>query len=91
MGLKSVKESVAWTHASERVAALRGFGFTEQQSRFLVLVLEHAGVCLPPAFALGASAFALRATARQVGAAGRQGRTFAGIAHGRQTHRFFDS
>jgi len=32
-----------------------------------VLVLEHAGVCLP-----------------------RQYRTFAGVAHGRQTHRFFE-
>ena len=50
----------------ERVGALAGFGFTLRQARFLVLVLEHAGVCLP-----------------------RQYRTFTGIAHGRQTHRFF--
>lgn len=47
MGLKSVKGSVAWTHPSERVAALRAFGFTPRQARFLELVLEHAGVCLP--------------------------------------------
>ncbi|MCX6544503.1 MAG: hypothetical protein NTV05_08825 [Acidobacteria bacterium] len=46
---------------------MRAAGFTERQARFLVLVLEHAGVCLP-----------------------RQYRTFAGIAHGRQTHRFFE-
>jgi hypothetical protein len=39
----------------------------ERQARFLVLVLEHAGVCLP-----------------------RQYRAFTGIAHGRQTHQFFD-
>ncbi len=26
---------------------LQAFGFTERQARFLVLVLEHAGVCLP--------------------------------------------
>jgi len=48
-------------------AAIRSGGFTPRHARFLVLVLEHAGVCLP-----------------------RQYRTFAGIAHGRQTHRFFD-
>ena len=33
------------------VAAVQGFGFAERQARFLVLVLEHSGVCLPPAFA----------------------------------------
>jgi hypothetical protein len=43
-----------------------------------MLVLEHSGVCLPPAFAFHASA-------RR-----RQDRAFAGIAHGRQTHRFFE-
>jgi hypothetical protein len=51
----------------ERVAAVRAFGFSERRARFLLLVLEHAGVCLP-----------------------RQYRTFAGIAHGRQTHDFFE-
>jgi len=39
-----------------------------RQARFLVLVLEHSGVCLP-----------------------RQYRTFAGIAHGRHTHGFFET
>jgi hypothetical protein len=29
------------------VAAVRACGFTGRQARFLVLVLEHAGVCLP--------------------------------------------
>jgi hypothetical protein len=48
------------------VQSLRGAGFTERQVRFVVLVLEHAGVCLP-----------------------RQYRAFCGIAHGRETHRFF--
>jgi len=33
------------THA-ERVRAVTAFGFTERQSRFLVTVLVHAGVCL---------------------------------------------
>jgi hypothetical protein len=75
---------------SRAAAAARACGFTQRQARFFVLVLEHSGVCLPPAFALRASAFALRATARQVGAAGRQYRAFAAIAHGRQTHVFFD-
>jgi hypothetical protein len=51
-----------------RITAVRDFGFTERQARFLVLVLEHSGVCLP-----------------------RQYRAFAGIAHGRQTHGFFDN
>jgi len=30
-----------------RWSSLRAFGFTERQARFLVLVLEHASVCLP--------------------------------------------
>jgi hypothetical protein len=51
----------------EQVQALQASGFTERQARFLVLVPEHSGVCLP-----------------------RQYRTFAGVAHGRQTHRFFE-
>jgi hypothetical protein len=49
-----------------RNACVRAAGFTPRQARFLVLVLEHSGVCLL-----------------------RQYRAFAGIAHGRQTHRFF--
>lgn len=47
--------------------SLRVCGFTSRQARFLGLVLEHSGVCLP-----------------------RQYRAFTGIAHGRQTHQFFD-
>ncbi len=31
---------------SERVAAIAKLGFTERQARFLVLVLQHSGVCL---------------------------------------------
>jgi len=50
------------------IAAVQAFGFTERQARFLVLVLEHSGMCLP-----------------------RQYRSFAGIAHGRQTHQCFDN
>ena len=49
------------------VAAVRAFGFAARQARFLVLVLEHSGVCLP-----------------------RQYRTFAGVADGRHSHRFFE-
>jgi hypothetical protein len=45
-------------------AVVCGYGFTPRQARFLVLVLEHSGVCLPPAFAL-------RASAREAGNAGR--------------------
>ena len=50
----------------DHVSAMRAFGFSARQARFLVLVLEHSGVCLP-----------------------RQYRTFSGIGHGRETHRFF--
>jgi hypothetical protein len=41
-------------------ADIQAHGFTPRQARFLGLVLEHAGVCLPPAFA------------PRFGAAGRQ-------------------
>jgi hypothetical protein len=30
-----------------RNACVRAAGFTPRQARFLVLVLEHSGVCLP--------------------------------------------
>ena len=33
--------------ADERVSAVAEFGFTPRQARFLVLVMRHAGVCLP--------------------------------------------
>lgn len=58
--------ATARARESGRVATVAGCGFTDRQARFLVLVLEHSGVCLP-----------------------RQYRAFAGIAHGRETHRFF--
>lgn len=32
---------------ADPITALRALGFTERQARFLVLVLEHSGVCLP--------------------------------------------
>ncbi len=32
---------------AERVQAVTDFGFTERQARFLVLVMRHAGVCVP--------------------------------------------
>jgi hypothetical protein len=65
-----------------RVAAVRAFDFTERQAGFLGLVLEHSGVCLPPAYARASYA-------RFGGQAGNVGR-LPGIAHGRQAHRFFD-
>jgi hypothetical protein len=51
----------------DRLAAIRASVFTPRQARYLMRMLEHAGVCLP-----------------------RHYRAFAGIAHGRETHRFFD-
>ena len=53
--------------AAKLAPTIGASGFTPRQVRFLVLVLEHSGVCLP-----------------------RQYRTFAGVAHGRQTHRCFE-
>jgi hypothetical protein len=35
----------------ERVRAIADFGFTERQARFLVLVMRHAGVCVPRQYA----------------------------------------
>ena len=35
----------------DRVHAVSTFGFTERQARFLVLVLRHAGVCMPRQYA----------------------------------------
>ena len=37
--------------AEERVTAIAEFGFTERQARFLVLVMRHAGVCVPRQYA----------------------------------------
>ena len=37
--------------ADERVKAVIEFGFTERQARFLVLVMRHAGVCVPRQYA----------------------------------------
>lgn len=64
MGSGAGSEGLGYSRAA---AAVRACGFTERQARFLVLVAEHSGVCLP-----------------------RQYRAFCGIAHGRQTHDFFD-
>jgi hypothetical protein len=38
------------TH-EERVQAVVEYGFTEQQARFLVLVLRHGGICVPRQYA----------------------------------------
>ena len=38
------------TH-EDRVQAVIDFGFTERQARFLVLVMRHAGVCVPRQYA----------------------------------------
>ena len=37
--------------AEDRVQAVAEFGFTERQARFLVLVMRHAGVCVPRQYA----------------------------------------
>jgi hypothetical protein len=35
----------------DRIQAVAEFGFTERQARFLVLVMRHAGVCVPRQYA----------------------------------------
>jgi hypothetical protein len=37
--------------AEDRIKAIAEFGFTERQARFLVLVMRHAGVCVPRQYA----------------------------------------
>jgi hypothetical protein len=37
--------------SEDRVKAIADFGFTERQARFLVLVMRHAGVCVPRQYA----------------------------------------
>src|SRR4029453_9501901 len=37
--------------ATERVTAIAAHGFTERQARFLVMVMQHSGVCLPRQYA----------------------------------------
>ena len=64
MGWAAARQDRAHSIAAGAIGACR---FTERQPRFLVLVIEHSGVCLP-----------------------RQYRAFTGIAHGRETHRFFE-
>lgn len=39
------------TSTHERIQAVTEFGFTDRQARFLVLVMRHAGVCVPRQYA----------------------------------------
>jgi hypothetical protein len=48
----------------ERVKTIENFGFTERQARFLVMVMRHAGICVPRQYA----AFAGTAYGRRVNA-----------------------
>jgi hypothetical protein len=50
--------------AEDRVKAVAEFGFTERQARFLVLVMRHAGICVPRQYA----AFAGTAYGRHINA-----------------------
>ena len=43
--------ALAMTPTDERIQAVIDFGFTERQARFLVLVMRHAGVCVPRQYA----------------------------------------
>jgi hypothetical protein len=37
--------------AEDRVKTVAEFGFTERQARFLVMVMRHAGICVPRQYA----------------------------------------
>jgi hypothetical protein len=50
--------------AEDRVKTVAAFGFTERQTRFLMLVMRHAGICVPRQYA----AFAGTAYGRRVNA-----------------------
>ena len=50
--------------AEDRVKTVAEFGFTERQARFLVMVMRHAGICVPRQYA----AFAGTAYGRRVNA-----------------------
>jgi len=39
------------TTAHDRIQTVTEFGFTERQARFLMLVMRHAGVCVPRQYA----------------------------------------
>jgi hypothetical protein len=67
------------SQATKGLAAVQAYGFTARQARFLMLAVEHSGVCLPHAFGVS-----------RYGAAFRQYRRLTGVAHGRHAHRFFE-
>jgi hypothetical protein len=50
--------------AEDRVKTVADFGFTDRQARFLVMVMRHAGICVPRQYA----AFAGTAYGRRVNA-----------------------
>jgi hypothetical protein len=39
------------TSTHDGIQAVSEFGFTERQARFLVLVMQHAGICVPRQYA----------------------------------------
>src|SRR5580698_3345495 len=39
------------TTAEDRVKTVAEFGFTDRQARFLVMVMRHAGICVPRQYA----------------------------------------
>jgi hypothetical protein len=70
--------------AEDRVKIVADFGFTERQARFLILVMRHAGICVPRQYA----AFAGTAYGRRVNAlfdrlVEREYATICGCVHNR--------
>ena len=72
--------------AEERVEALRPFGFTARQTRFLAFVMTHSGVCLQRQYAAFAGIVHGEKTRRffaklvQLGLVSSAGRRWLGIA-----------
>src|ERR1700732_3599510 len=70
--------------AGDRVKAVANFGFTERQARFLVLVMRHAGICVPRQYAESAgTAYGRRANALFDSLVERGYATICGCRHNR--------
>ena len=70
--------------AEDRVKTVAEFGFTERQARFLVMVMRHAGICVPRQYAAFAgTAYGRRVNALFDGLVERGYATICGCLHNR--------
>jgi hypothetical protein len=70
--------------AEDRVKTIADFGFTDRQARFLVMVMRHAGICVPRQYAAFAgTAYGRRVNALFDGLVERGYATICGCLHNR--------